>query len=110
MPGPVFLGEDINQMPPPLMPRGTPFQKAVWDILRDIPYGHTVTYGEIASRIAAEREMTCVAPQAVGSAVGKNPIAIFIPCHRVLGAKGQLTGYAGGLQRKQFLLDLEKRA
>lgn len=88
--------------PLPVLPRGTAFQKRVWAILEQIPYGQTMTYGQIAGLLGKT-----MSAQAVGQAVGKNPIAIMIPCHRVLGAGGCLTGYAGGLDRKRFLLDLE---
>ncbi|MBQ2666787.1 methylated-DNA--[protein]-cysteine S-methyltransferase [Methanobrevibacter sp.] len=84
-------------------PHGTEFRQKVWKILSEIPYGETLTYGEIASRISSE-----MSAQAVGGAVGHNPIAIIIPCHRVLGANGKLTGYAGGIDRKIELLKLEK--
>lgn len=86
----------------PLDPQGTPFQKRVWKELLSIPYRHTVSYGELAER------MGCKSARAVGSAVGKNPISLIIPCHRVLGASGRLTGYAGGLERKAGLLRLEQ--
>ena len=87
----------------PLAPRGTEFQKRVWDQLRRIPHGTTVTYGELARRIGDPK-----ASRAVGLANGKNPISIIVPCHRVVGANGKLTGYAGGLPRKEKLLSLEK--
>lgn len=93
----------------PLAPRGTPFQMAVWSLLRAIPSGTTVTYGALARQLAEQRQGQRPAPQAVGGAVGRNPIAIIIPCHRVLGADGSLTGYAGGLERKAALLALEKQ-
>ena len=80
---------------------GTDFQNAVWAILASIPYGKTMTYGEIAQKIQ------CASAQAVGGAVGKNPLSVFVPCHRVLGSQGQLTGYAGGLERKRWLLSHE---
>ena len=86
----------------PLCPEGTDFQKKVWQELLRIPYGGTVTYGEIAKII------NCKSARAVGTAVGKNPISILIPCHRVLGANSALTGYAGGIERKKYLLSLEK--
>ena len=84
-----------------LAPRGTTFQKQVWQVLREIPTGSSLTYGQIAGRV------NCRSAQAVGSAVGKNPLSIFIPCHRVLGSQGQLTGYAGGLDKKVWLLEHE---
>ncbi len=93
---------------PPLHVTGTPFQLSVWEILKKIPYGKTTTYGEIAKEIAAQRGLPRMSAQAVGGAVGHNKISILIPCHRVVGAGGNLTGYAGGLDRKEKLLALEK--
>ena len=91
---------------PPTAPAGTAFQQSVWKILRTIPYGQTVTYGAIARRI--EQNTGCrMSAQAVGGAVGRNPISILIPCHRVIGADGSLTGYAGGLDKKERLLQWE---
>ena len=92
----------------PLQPKGTSFQQRVWQILQEIPYGETMTYGEIAHRIAKEKGVETFSAQAVGQAVGKNPISILIPCHRVLGKNGALTGYAGGVHRKEQLLQLER--
>ena len=91
---------------PPTTPAGTAFQQSVWEILRTIPYGETTTYGAIAQRIKQNtgRRMSA---QAVGGAVGRNPISILIPCHRVIGADGSLTGYAGGLDKKESLLRWE---
>ena len=91
-----------------LQPKGTVFQEEVWKILQEIPYGETMTYGEIAQRIAKEKGVATYSAQAVGQAVGKNPISILIPCHRVLGKNGTLTGYAGGVHRKEQLLKLER--
>ena len=90
-----------------LNPQGTPFQKAVWDILLQIPYGTTTTYGKIAKQLAAARNLPSMSSQAVGGAVGHNPISLLIPCHRVVGSTGKLTGYAGGLDKKKVLLRLE---
>ena len=90
-----------------LAPQGTPFQKAVWDILLQIPYGQVTTYGEIAKQIAAAQGLSSMSAQAVGGAVGHNPISILIPCHRVVGSNQSLTGYAGGLDKKEALLRLE---
>lgn len=87
---------------PPLKPQGTPFQQKVWHELLNIPYGATVSYGEMARRI------NCRSAQAIGQAVHRNPISIIIPCHRVIGADGSLTGYASGIDLKQQLLQLEK--
>ena len=90
--------------PPPLLLAGTAFSRAVWAELLLIPYGQTATYGEIAARLGAGR----AASRAVGAAVGRNPISLMVPCHRVIGADGAMTGYAGGLERKKWLLALEK--
>ncbi len=87
----------------PLRPRGTPFQRDVWEALREIPYGETRSYGQIAARLRAPS-----AVRAVGAANGRNPLAIIVPCHRVIGASGALTGYAGGLERKRWLLAHER--
>ncbi|HEX2128526.1 MAG TPA: methylated-DNA--[protein]-cysteine S-methyltransferase [Solirubrobacterales bacterium] len=86
-----------------LDPRGTPFQQGVWRALTEIPYGSTVSYGELAGRLGCP-----AASRAVGAANGLNPISIVIPCHRVVGTRGELTGYAGGLERKRLLLELER--
>lgn len=93
---------------PELQPKGTEFQKAVWEVLLQIPYGSITTYGEIAKKIAASRGQDTMSAQAVGGAVGHNPVSILIPCHRVVGTNGSLTGYAGGLDRKTALLQLEQ--
>lgn len=87
-----------------LAPRGTPFQLAVWNALQRIPYGHTISYGELARRIGKP-----AAVRAVGAANGANPIAVIVPCHRVIGSNGALTGYGGGIERKQWLLAHEGR-
>ena len=92
----------------PLQPKGTNFQERVWQMLQEISYGETMTYGEIAQRIAKEKGVVTYSAQSVGQAVGKNPISILIPCHRVLGKNGTLTGYAGGVHRKEQLLNLER--
>ncbi|MGR0221299.1 methylated-DNA--[protein]-cysteine S-methyltransferase [Agromyces sp. ZXT2-6] len=89
----------------PLAPVGDEFQQAVWAMLREIPYGETVTYGELAARLG-DRNLA----RRVGNAVGRNPISILVPCHRVVGADGSLTGYAGGFDRKRRLLELEGAA
>lgn len=99
-----FAGE-LTSFDLPLQPAGTAFQRKVWMALRDIPYGQTISYGELAAGIGAP-----AASRAVGLANGKNPISIVVPCHRVIGGDGSLTGYGGGLERKRFLLDLEGRA
>ena len=92
----------------PLRFQGTAFQKEVWEILLSIPYGETTTYGAIAKQLAAKRGLPHLSAQAVGSAVGHNKISIIVPCHRVIGADGSLTGYAGGIWRKEKLLALEQ--
>ena len=102
-----FSGEEPN-FTPPLHPIGSAFRQEVWQILLQIPYGQTTTYGEIAKRLAAENGLAHLSAQAVGGAVGRNPISILIPCHRVIGADGSLTGYAGGIGRKRALLTLER--
>ncbi len=91
-----------------LKPKGSDFRQAVWKILYQIPYGETITYGEIAKRIEKKTGKRASA-QAVGGAVGHNPISIIIPCHRVVGADGSLTGYAGGIDKKEYMLALERR-
>ena len=101
----LYFGGTIPDFTPPLEMRGPAFRKAVWEILLSIPYGRTVTYGEIAGRIAGRNG----AARAVGSAVSHNPVSLIVPCHRVTGAGGSLTGYAGGLDRKTWLLQLEKQ-
>ena len=96
-----FSGKDPGFLPP-LHPQGSPFRQTVWDILLTIPRGQTMTYGEIARRLGVH------SAQAVGGAVGHNPISILIPCHRVVGSDGSLTGYAEGLEIKEYLLELER--
>jgi len=93
-------GFDLEQAP-----RGDEFQQRVWDLVAQVPYGATVTYGELGRRLGSD-----VTAQEVGAAVGRNPLCILVPCHRVVGAGGKLTGYAGGLARKRRLLDLERAA
>ncbi|MBQ3394067.1 MAG: methylated-DNA--[Oscillospiraceae bacterium] len=90
-----------------LAPKGSPFRQKVWKILLSIPYGQTMTYGSIARKLCEEDGLDSMSAQAVGGAVGHNPISIIIPCHRVLGSDGSLTGYAGGIEKKSFLLSLE---
>ena len=102
-----FNGKEPDFMPPIHM-IGTDFQMSVWNILRQIPYGKTMTYGEIAAQIAKERGLAKMSAQAVGGAVGHNEISILIPCHRVVGTSGSLTGYAGGIAKKVALLKLEQ--
>lgn len=93
---------------PPLHPIGSAFQRSVWEILLQIPYGQTTTYGEIARQLAKKQGLDRMSAQAVGGAVGHNEISIIIPCHRVVGADGDLTGYAGGIGKKEKLLELER--
>ena len=92
---------------PPLNLRGTAFRQSIWQLLTKIPYDQTRTYGEIAALVAKEKGLPHFSAQAVGQAVGHNPISLIVPCHRVVGANGSLTGYAGGLERKDWLLRLE---
>ena len=99
-----YFERDLKEFDLPLAPRGTPFQKRVWVALQAVPYGEVTTYGGLAARLG----MTGQAARAVGAANGANPIALAIPCHRVVGAGGKLTGYAGGMTKKQFLLSLER--
>ena len=103
-----FAGEQPDPLEIPLKPEGTSFQKLVWNLLLEIPYGQAATYGALAGKAAAILGKARMAPQAVGQAVGANPISILIPCHRCLGTEGSLTGYAGGLPLKRALLDLEQ--
>ncbi|MCI8611674.1 MAG: methylated-DNA--[protein]-cysteine S-methyltransferase [Clostridiales bacterium] len=93
---------------PPLSMETTPFRKAVWEIMLSIPFGQTMTYGEIADKIAKQKGLTKMSAQAVGGAVGHNSISLIIPCHRVVGTNGSLTGYAGGIDKKVKLLTMEK--
>ena len=105
-----FAGKRPSVTQLKLRPAGiSPFRAEVWRCLLEIPYGETVTYGEIARKIALRRGIASMSAQAVGGAVGHNPLSIIVPCHRVVGASGELTGYAGGFARKTWLLDFEKR-
>ena len=103
----VYFGGNAPDFTPPLSPRGTSFQKEVWELLLTVPFGRTVTYGNIAAVLARRRGLLHFSAQAVGSAVGHNPVSLIIPCHRVVGADGSLTGYAGGLEKKERLLAME---
>lgn len=98
-----FAGE-LQEFDLPLMPKGTAFQESVWQALTKIPYGQTCSYGELAANIGKPK-----ASRAVGAANGVNPIPVIIPCHRVIGSSGKLTGFGGGIETKQFLLGLEKQ-
>mgnify|MGYP001702748236 FL=1 len=102
-----FRGQEPD-FTPPLHPIGSPFRQEVWALLLQIPYGQTTTYGALAKQLAAERGLSRMSAQAVGGAVGHNVISIIIPCHRVVGTNGSLTGYAGGIDKKAKLLTLEK--
>jgi methylated-DNA-[protein]-cysteine S-methyltransferase len=102
-----FAGKKPAVSELPLAPIGGEFRQGVWDILREIPYGEVITYGGIARKMAAKMNRESMSSQAVGGAVGHNPISIIIPCHRVVGSNGSLTGYAGGVGTKSKLLTLE---
>lgn len=99
-----FAGQRPVPAELPLSPSGSPFQRLVWELLCQIPYGQCVSYGSLARQLAERMGRAGMSAQAVGGAVGHNPISIIIPCHRVLGADGSLTGYAGGLEKKAWLL------
>ena len=103
----IYFSGSEPDFTPPLHLIGTAFQKEVWEILRRIPYGQVTTYGAIAAQIAARRGLAHMSAQAVGGAVGPNPISVLVPCHRVVGSQGALTGYAGGIDKKRALLRLE---
>ena len=103
----VYFGGQAPDFTPNLNMRTTPFRKAVWEIMLTIPFGHTMTYGEIAAVVAKQRGLSRMSAQAVGSAIGHNAISIIIPCHRVVGTNGSLTGYSAGLDKKLKLLTLE---
>lgn len=102
-----FAGEKPDPWDLPLAPAGSEFQKLVWDLLVDIPYGEVTTYGTLAAKAAARMGRYTMSAQAVGGAVGRNPISVIIPCHRVVGADGSLTGYAAGIATKSWLLQHE---
>lgn len=101
-----FAGQNPD-FTPPLALHGSPFRLAVWELLQQIPYGCVVTYGELAARLAERRGVPRISAQAVGGAVGHNPVSVIVPCHRVVGSSGSLTGYAGGIGKKAALLQLE---
>ncbi len=103
-----FNGEKpkINELE--ISPVGSEFRKSVWEILKNIPYGEVITYNDIAKELAKQKGIKKMSAQAVGGAVGHNPISIIIPCHRVVGTNGSLTGYAGGIKKKIYLLEHEK--
>ena len=103
-----FIGDAPDASVLAVSPDGSDFQKEVWQLLCEIPYGKTVTYGYIAKCLAEKKGIPSISAQAVGGAVGHNPVSIIIPCHRVIGASGSLAGYAGGIEKKIALLKLEK--
>lgn len=103
-----FNGDKVSSTDILIKLNGTSFQKEVWEILQHIPYGTTITYSAIAKEIAKRKGINQMSAQAVGNAVGHNPISIIVPCHRVVGENGSLTGYAGGIDKKIKLLELEK--
>ena len=98
----LYFGGTVPDFTPKLALRSTPFRRSVWELLLTVPYGGTVTYGELARRLGG------TSARAVGGAVGRNPVSLIVPCHRVVGSGGRLTGYAGGLDRKRYLLLLEQ--
>lgn len=104
-----FLGDlhTLSQLHIPLKPMGTDFQQCVWQQVATISFGQTCSYKTIASLVARKLNRSSMSSQAVGGAIGKNPISLFIPCHRIIASNGNLTGYAGGLERKAYLLDWE---
>lgn len=103
-----FCGKNPSPSAIPIAPSGTEFRRRVWNLVREIPYGETRTYGELAEMLGKEIPDGKTSPRAVGGAVGHNPLAVIVPCHRVLGKGGKLCGYAGGLPRKAALLQIEK--
>lgn len=99
-----YFAGDLTEFDVPLDLHGTPFQRRVWTALQGIPYGETITYGELAAELGKPS-----ASRAVGLANGRNPVSVIVPCHRVVGSTGSLTGYGGGLERKRYLLDFERK-
>lgn len=104
----IYFQGQCPDFTPAIYLTGTPFRQLVWDILLTIPYGKTISYGELAVKTAEKMGRRVMSAQAVGGAVGHNPISLIVPCHRVIGKDGSLTGYASGLWRKEFLLNLER--
>lgn len=104
----IYFSGKVPDFTPPLAMAGSLFRRDVWEIMLGIPYGQTMTYGAIAGRLAAQRGLAQMSAHAVGGAVAHNPISLIIPCHRVVGSNGSLTGYAGGLDKKVKLLQMEK--
>ncbi len=105
----LYFGGAQPDFTPPISLRDSEFRREVWNLLLTIPYGKTTTYGELAAQIAKARGMAKMSAQAIGGAVGHNPVPIIVPCHRVVGKNETLTGYGGGLEKKKFLLALESR-
>ena len=103
----IYFSGKAPDFTPPLSMKTTPFRRAVWEIMLSIPFGKTMTYGEIAEKIAVQKGIARMSAQAVGGAVGHNSISLIIPCHRVVGTNGSLTGYAGGINKKVRLLEME---
>ena len=104
----IYFSGKSPEFTPPLTMHTTPFRKCVWEIMLTIPFGRTMTYGEIADKIAKQKGIEKMSAQAIGGAVGHNSISLIIPCHRVVGSNGNLTGYAGGLDKKIKLLEIER--
>lgn len=105
----IYFEGDVPNFTPLLCPEGTHFRQQVWNYLLQIPYGKTTTYGALAKKMALYLQKQKMSAQAIGGAVGHNPIPIIIPCHRVIGTNGTMTGYASGIWRKEFLLELESK-
>lgn len=105
----IYFEGDVPNFTPLLCPEGTHFRQQVWNYLLQIPYGKTTTYGVLAKKMALHLQKQKMSAQAIGGAVGHNPIPIIIPCHRVIGTNGTMTGYASGIWRKEFLLELESK-
>ena len=105
----LYFGGNAPDFTPRLRMRASAFRRAVWEILLTIPFGQTMMYSQIAERVADEMGIPRMSAQAVGGAVGHNAVSLIIPCHRIVGAGGSLTGYAGGLEKKAFLLQMEQR-
>lgn len=103
-----FQGK-VPELMPAIRLEGTPFRMKVWETLRQIPYGETVTYKDIAQELAQKAQTSALSAQAVGGAVGHNPVSILVPCHRVIGSDGSLKGYAAGLDKKRWLLEMEQK-
>ena len=103
----IYFSGKIPEFTPAVKLIGTEFQKSVWQLLMEIPYGHTASYGDLAAKIAKQRGLEKMSSRAVGAAAGKNPILLIVPCHRLIGSNGSLTGFAAGIERKRELLRIE---